>query len=72
MTRNRDDFSASQALRVAILGFAAIALLMIALGTVMAGHKQAALDRATGVAASALQFETITVDVAEETGRDRA
>ena len=64
MTRNRDDFSAGQALYTAALGFAAIALVMVTLGTVMAGQKEAALDRAANVAASTIQFQAAPADIA--------
>ena len=64
MTRNRDDFSALQALRAAALGCLVIGGSMAGLGTVMAGQKEAALDRATAVAASAIRFEATASEVA--------
>lgn len=64
MTRNRDDFSALQALRAGILGVVAILAIMLALGSAVQASKEAAERRATGVAAAALQFAPAVVDVA--------
>ena len=69
MTRNRDDFTVFQALRTGIIGIVAIIVLMTALGLAMSIHKDAAENRATVVAASALQFQTGTVEVADNTAR---
>ena len=65
MTRNRDDFSFFQALRAAVAGFLAIACIMLALGAAMAEGKAAALERASAVAETALQFEASAQQVTE-------
>ena len=65
MTRNRDDFSALQALRTAFLASAAVAFVMMSLGSAISCHKEAALDRAAAVAAASLQFTVTTTDVAD-------
>ena len=69
MTRNRDDFSAPQALRTGLVGLLAIVAVMVALGAVIADQKQEALDRAMNVAASSLQFQSVQTAVAADTTR---
>ena len=59
MTRNRDDFSALQALRTGFIAVLAVVALMAALGAMMSEHKQSAERRATSIAANTLDFATV-------------
>ena len=58
MTRNRDDFSALQALRAGTIALVAIVALMVGLGATIAGQKEAAEQRASVSAANALQLQS--------------
>ena len=58
MTRNRDDFSATEALRAGLVALAAITVLMAGLGAAMSDHKRAAEERERTVAAGSLHFAT--------------
>ena len=71
MTRNRDDFSFIQALRTAVLGVVAIVVLMTVLGAAISSHKEAAENRATSVAAAALQFQPVETRIADDATRSK-
>ena len=58
MTRNRDDFSALQALRAGALASVAIVVLMTVLGAAIASQKEAAERRTTVSAASSLHLQS--------------